>query len=161
MWAGQEFRREIGDDARFLLDARFQGPHALLVDAIPNGECQGGVNVVGRCCHGYPPKAAEEIVEKRLPEIGNAHAGPDAHTGRECARFQAEGLARRHHRSEFLVEAIGALRRLIVSLPGRAGTGWSPALDANNGTRVYQWIGGRLVRNSGTPHTLGQTSIGS
>ena len=87
MWAGQEFRGEIDDYARFLLNISFQGPHRLLMDAIPNGEGQRGVNVVGPCCHRYPPEAAKEIVEKRLPEIGNAHAGSDACTGRERARF--------------------------------------------------------------------------
>src|SRR5215469_1927887 len=87
MWAGQKFRGEIGDYARFLLSASLQGPHALLMDAISNGQCQRCVNIVGRCCHRYPPEAAKEIVDKRLPEIGNAHTGSDAYTGREGTGF--------------------------------------------------------------------------
>jgi hypothetical protein len=43
--------------------------------------------------HGFGERnqAAQEIVEKRLSEIGNAHAGSDAYTGRECTRLQAKG----------------------------------------------------------------------
>jgi hypothetical protein len=92
VWARQEFRGEIGDDARFLLAASLHGSHALLVHTIPDRERERSVNLVGRCRHRYPPEAAQEIVEKRLPEIGNGHAGSDAYTGRECTRLQAEGL---------------------------------------------------------------------
>src|SRR5262249_19349729 len=86
MRARQEFRREIGNYARVLRIACFHRPHALLMYAIPYGECERRVDIVGRCCHRHTPEVAKEIVDKRLAEIGNAHAGSDADTGREFTR---------------------------------------------------------------------------
>ena len=81
MWSYQELRGEIGHYARVLLTACFHRPHALLMYAIPHGECQRRVDIVGRCCHRHAPEVAKDIVDKRLPEIGNAHPGSDTHTG--------------------------------------------------------------------------------
>ena len=81
MWSSQELRGEIGHYACFLLTACFHGPHALLVYAIPDGQCQRCIDIIRRRCHRCVPEAAKEVVNERLPEIGNAHAGSDTYTG--------------------------------------------------------------------------------
>src|SRR5215467_1527107 len=106
MWARQEFCGEIGDHACLLLGQCFHRSHALLVNTIPNRECQRSVNIVRCCCQRCSPKATKEVVDKRLPEIGNIHTGPETCSGRECAGLQAKGLCRPNHKIQFLCRGV-------------------------------------------------------
>ena len=86
VWACQEFCGEIDHHTRFLFAAHLHGSSALLVYAIANCERQRCVNVVGRCRHRYSSEGAKEIIDERLPEVGNAHAGSDTDTVRKFTR---------------------------------------------------------------------------
>src|SRR5262249_10789645 len=97
VWAREKFRGEIRDDACFVLAASFHRAYALLVNAIADAECESRVDIVWCRRHGWPPEAAKEIVDERLPEIGNAHSRSDAYTRGECTRLQAEGIRGPRH----------------------------------------------------------------
>ena len=103
MRAGQELGGEVGHHARVLPGVGFQRPHALLEHAVADGQRQGGVGVVARRGHRHAAEAAEQVVEERLLEVGDAQAGADTGGGRKFGRFGRRFLFRRRHQERFLL----------------------------------------------------------
>jgi len=98
MRAGQELGREVSHDARIPLGVGLERMDALLEDAVPDGQRQSGVEVIERSGPRQPAHAAEQVVEKRPPDVVCTRAGAHAGGRGALAEFPENSLLLRRHK---------------------------------------------------------------